>query len=161
SALEGECDQEMARYGTLENPYCFEYLEHLLQRLGFEEITRYHGINGFFPASQGGLTIAQAAWAPAEANNHLTARRPRHDGRLPTASGRGRTAAELAVLAVTTDAGRRRVDCRLRASNVGETVWLDRLRPQGWVSLALYQGDLAAGRITEAQPRNRLPRPVL
>jgi len=157
--LEDECDKEMARYGTLENPYCFEYLEHLLLGLGFEGVTRYHGVNGFFPVSRGGLTIAQAAQSPAGGCNHLTAWKAHPAARPTTASGRGRTAAELAVLGVTADARRRGVVCRVRATNVGETVWLNRPRPQGWVTLALVQGDLTAGQV-EADPRNRLPRPV-
>ena len=62
--------------GTLENPYTAEYLDYLLHKHGFREVTRYHGINGFFPLHQENLTIKQAAQLPADGYNHLTARKP-------------------------------------------------------------------------------------
>ena len=89
--LESACEEEMKRYGTLENPYTFDYLKYLLTKHGFEEITRYHGINGFFPESGGDVPIKQVAQAPAQDRNHFTRgrRRPGRRRRTGAAPPRG------------------------------------------------------------------------
>ncbi|RPH53434.1 class I SAM-dependent methyltransferase, partial [bacterium] len=42
--LEEGLDEEMRRFGTLENPYTAEYLDFLLHRQGFVDIQRYYGV---------------------------------------------------------------------------------------------------------------------
>ncbi len=99
--LESACEEEMKRYGTLENPYTFDYLKDLLTRHGFEEITRYHGINGFFPESAGDVPIKVRAQAPAHDRNHITARKPLTGP--TTANGLAETKGSVRVLTATTD----------------------------------------------------------
>ncbi len=84
--LEEACEAEMARYGTLENPYTSEYLEYLLIKHGFEEVTRYHGVNGFFPERMGAVPLGQAAQMPAQRCNHLTGARGRGNRPPPTSA---------------------------------------------------------------------------
>src|SRR5262249_6161596 len=69
-------EAEMARYGTLENPFTRAYLDYLLGKHGFVEVRRFHGINGLYPEEMGHLTIAAGAQAHAATSNTLTARKP-------------------------------------------------------------------------------------
>jgi SAM-dependent methyltransferase len=153
--LESQCEEEMARYGTLENPYTFEYLQYLLTKHGFEDVTRYHGINGFFPENAGHLTIRQAAQAPAHGCNHLTARKA--PSGPTTANQRGATRGSIRVLdarAATKD----KVRIQVQLTNCGETAWLPGPRQLGWVRLALYRGELSGRNFVEAESRNPLPK---
>ena len=80
--LEACLEEEMVRANTLENPYTVEYLEYLLQKHGFEEVVRYHGVNGFFPVSKEHLTLKEAAVFRADVFNTFTARKPGLPGYL-------------------------------------------------------------------------------
>ena len=154
--LESQCEAEMARYGTLENPYTFEYLKYLLTKQGFEEVTRYHGVNGFFPESAGHLTIEQTAQAPALGCNHITARKPFS---IPTTSNqRGVTKGGIRVLDVKRMAADGKVRIQVKLTNQGETTWLPGPRPFGWVRLSLYKGVLGGKNFVEASSRNPLPK---
>ena len=157
-AQEDACAEETARLGTLESPYTFEYLQYLLKRVGFADIVRYHGVNGFFPESDGAVPLARAAQDPAPRHNHLTARKP--SGAVPTtADVGGRTSAKVSVLAARPGAGERTLRLRVRLVNTGQTVWLHEPREAGWVTLALFCDAGPAGR-AEAVPRQTLPGPV-
>jgi hypothetical protein len=136
--LEKACEEEMARYGTLENPYTFEYLKYLLNRHGFEEVTRYHGVNGFFPEFMGDEPLKRAAQAPAECCNHFTARKG--SGRATTANQRGATRGEIRVLDVKREPGGA-VRIQVELTNRGETDWLPGPRPLGSVRLSLRRGN--------------------
>ena len=76
AVLEASLQEQMERFGTLESPFTQQYLESLLLDTGFEEITRYHSINGFVPAAHGHRSVESAAEAPADRTNNLTAVRP-------------------------------------------------------------------------------------
>jgi 2-polyprenyl-3-methyl-5-hydroxy-6-metoxy-1,4-benzoquinol methylase len=69
-------EAEMARFGTLENPFTRSYLDFLLATHGFREVQRYHGVNGLYPVEMGHVSLAAAAQAPARTSNTLTARKP-------------------------------------------------------------------------------------
>nr|NQU92707.1 class I SAM-dependent methyltransferase [Bacteroidota bacterium] len=43
---------EMKKYGTLENPFTTEYIDHILTNSGFTDIQRYVGVNGFYSKTQ-------------------------------------------------------------------------------------------------------------
>ncbi len=156
--LESACEDEMRRYGTLENPYTFEYLKYLLDNIGFEETTRYHGINGFFPEAAGDTPIKQADQAPAHDRNHFTSRKPLAGP--TTANQRGATKARLQVLSVKREAGFGQIRIAVQLTNDGETTWLYRPRSSGWVMLALYRGEPGGDGFSEAPYRNRLPRSI-
>lgn len=69
-------NEEMARFGTLESPFSYEYLNFALHKAGFTEITRYHGVNGFYPVSAEDTPIKNVADISARFSNNVTARRP-------------------------------------------------------------------------------------
>ena len=58
---EGLLAEEMERFGTLESPFTFEYLEFSLRKAGFRGITRYHGVNGFYPIEAEDAPIKEVA----------------------------------------------------------------------------------------------------
>jgi hypothetical protein len=95
--LEEQLEEEMRRYGTLENPFTPEYLDRLLRQHGFIEVCRYHSVNGYFPARMGRLRLDQVAGMTAPTHNNLTARKP-SPYPLTTADFDARTLAEITVL---------------------------------------------------------------
>jgi SAM-dependent methyltransferase len=150
-------EKEMAEYGTLENPYTREYLDHLIARAGFERVVRYHGVNGFFPEDQGGRTIAEAANYPSANTNCLTARKPKSAGPSTTADPIAPAAVRTVVTAaaIGTD-GVARVELRL--VNTGPVTLLAR-RPWelgGFVAVSLcrnLEGPVEeAGRVELSAP---------
>ena len=68
--------EEIARFGTLESPFTFEYLDFALHRAGFAQVVRYHGINGFFPLSAEDTPLKDVADLSARFSNNVTAKRP-------------------------------------------------------------------------------------
>ena len=75
-AQETFLNEEIARYGTLESPFTFEYLEFALHRAGFQDVIRYHGVNGFFPIAAENAPLKEVADLSANFSNNVTARRP-------------------------------------------------------------------------------------
>ena len=69
-------NEEMARFGTLESPFTFEYLNFVLHNAGFTEVVRYHGVNGFFPVEAEETPIKSVADLSARFSNNVTAKRP-------------------------------------------------------------------------------------
>lgn len=156
--LEAALDEEMRLYGTLENPFTQEYLDRLLTRRGFVEITRYHAVNGLFPVATGAHTIEQVSQAPAASTNNLTARKPWEDG--PTSrSHRHRTEAEIEIADWHLDDVDREVTLHLRLRNTGETIWLHS-GDRGAVQIALRTGEPGSAPFFEAKPRGPLSRAV-
>lgn len=156
--LEANLEAEMAEYGTLENPFTREYLDHLLARTGFERVVRYHAVNGFFPADQGGRTIAEAATCPAASTNCLTARKPKSAGPATTADPTAAAAAAVAVRSARLGPDRvARVECAVTNSG---PVTLLAWRPGdlgGFVTVSLCRQP--NGPLVEAG-RAHLPRPL-
>ncbi len=159
--LEDACREEMKRYGTLENPYTAEYLEYLLHKHGFRDVVRYHGINGFFPVHQESLTIKQAAQHPADACNHLTARK--QISGVPTTNDSNAVAhASLTLLESRWDRDAGKVRLSLRLLNSGSVTWLHRSTTAGWVTLSLFRDPSPdGGGFREATNRVPLPKSVL
>src|SRR4029077_14334344 len=128
-----------------ENPYTAAYLEHLLHKHGFEEIVRYHGVNGFFPVSMERRMLKDVAMFPAHGGNAFntyTARKPGLPGYSgPTTSDPAAvTRGAIEVRATRLDAARRMVFLKVDLTNQGEAAWLHQLRSRGQVTLALHQG---------------------
>jgi SAM-dependent methyltransferase len=150
---------ETARYGTLESPFTREYIDYLLGQHGFEKITRYHGVNGLFPETQGGVTVAQAANFPASAFNTLTARKPGSSHTVATtANGGGTVTADIRLIEQCCDVPRGRVDVRAQLINTGSAAWLHERRRAGYVTLGLRRPPKDGG--IEALTRTHLPRDV-
>ena len=73
---EGLLIKEMERFGTLESPFTFEYLEFALRETGFTDIVRYHGVNGFYPVEAENAPLREVADLSARFCNNVTAKRP-------------------------------------------------------------------------------------
>ena len=73
---EGLLIKEMERFGTLESPFTFEYLEFALREAGFTDIVRYHGVNGFYPVEAENTPLRDVADLSARFCNNVTAKRP-------------------------------------------------------------------------------------
>jgi SAM-dependent methyltransferase len=154
-ASEAELDEEMRRYGTLENPFTTEYLDHLLDLHGFRNVERYHGVFGLVPASQGDAPVRTFAASPAEFNNNLTARKPLN---MPDSSDIGaRTAADIKIKGTIFDPEARQVRIAVSIRNTGETVWLSRPGQPGHVTITLRQN--SPGSPDFREPGTRFPVP--
>ncbi|GAA0579650.1 hypothetical protein GCM10009416_17580 [Craurococcus roseus] len=157
-AAEALLDEEMREYGTLENPFTTEYLDHLLERHGFGNVERYHGVFGLVPARQGDVAVRTFAACPAEFNNTLTARKPL---RLPDTSGTGaRTAAEIRVKGATFDPVSRQLHVSASIRNTGQTVWLSRPGQPGHVTATLRRGLPGSQDFLETGKRFPMPKDV-
>lgn len=156
-ALEEKIEEEMRRYGTLENPFTPEYLDWLLFRHGFVDVTRYHAVNGYFPAEMSAVPLEALPGERAETHNNLTARRP-SSWPLTTVDRDARTLAEIAVL--DSRFGPDGLRLRVRLDNRGETAWLHRAPKPGKVTVALRSGALGTSAFREAEHRHELPRTV-
>ena len=75
-ALEEQLDKEMERFGTLENPFTTDYLNHLLGDAGFVDLKRYVGINGYYTKDQQDSLPSSKIWNSFDHLNNLTARKP-------------------------------------------------------------------------------------
>lgn len=152
-------DEVMAHYGHLENPFTWEYLLYLLEKHGFHDIVRYHGVNGFFPVEQEHLTIKEVTQFGAELLNNVTARKP-GGCVLSTANPMALTRGEVHLIDVGHDKIKRRADLRVKLVNRGETTWLhrDQTPRAGYVTLALTQKGFGEPGRCEAANRCHLPR---
>ncbi len=157
---EAALEDEMDRFGTLESPFTQEHLDRVLTAAGFVDIERYHSVNGFFPAAMGGLTIERLAQSRADRSNHLTARKPWHQGPT-TADPSADTRARVEIERSSFDVRDRCLRLALRLTNTGVSAWLHRPRQAGYVTIALRSDPLGRTDATEARPRHHLPRTVL
>ncbi len=148
-------DEEMARFGTLENPYTWDYLRQLFEKHGFQEVTRYNGINGLFPETLDYLTIRDAAQYPIKWYNNVTANKQGQG--FSQIDPEGVTCAEIDVRAVHYQPSSRQVSISVRLVNRGETTWPHRGGMSGYITLALVQGPPGGPYVSEGFPRCRLP----
>ena len=154
--LEEQLDREMDLYGTMENPFTVEYLNHLLGQTGFVKIARYYGVYHLVPAENGGKKVSEIADAPAERYNNLTAYKPSRG--LDTRDADARTLAVIAVKASKLDTLSRKAVVSAVLSNVGETFWICQGKRSGYVTIALRQQEPGSPAFVEALERHRLPR---
>jgi len=157
-ALEEKLEQEMLQYGTLKNPFTVEYLDYLLRRNGFTEITRYHGIYRLVPTESGEEPVSKVADAPAKMNNNLTARKPSSD--VDTRDPDAKTLAAIVVTASMLDTLSLKLSVSATLANRGETRWLSRGRRPGHVTIAVRQNEPGTPGFVEAGERHRLPKDV-
>lgn len=157
-ALEALLDEEMERFGTLENPYTQEYLDYLLAKHGFVDVERYHCINGFIPASKGSSSVESLADAPAANTNNLTAIK-KGDSTLSSRDHEADTRAEVSILEAKIDEHQSQLSARVKLKNTGETLWLHKARTAGWVTVAVRTDPLGGDAFQELA-RTRLPRDI-
>jgi 2-polyprenyl-3-methyl-5-hydroxy-6-metoxy-1,4-benzoquinol methylase len=154
--LEEQLEEEMRRFGTLENPFTPEYLDWLLARHGFVDVRRYHAVNGYFPEGMGSVRLEKLPGQRARCHNNLTARRP-SPYPLTTLDFHARTLAEITIL--DTRFENSSVRLRVRLHNRGETAWLHKAPRSGRVTIALRSGAPGSPGFREAQ-RHDLPATV-
>lgn len=161
--MEAMLKEEMERFGTLENPFTIEYLDYLLQKHGFVEVERYHGINGLFPSTMGRMRLEDIAQSPASTSNTLTARKPDpSEWRGPTSADlQADTRGAIEVLSVRTSECDSRIHAKVRLLNCGTSSWLNKLGRPGSVSLALYRGEPGEPNFLEAEPRQAVSKRLL
>lgn len=153
-------DEEMAKYGTFENPFTREYLDEALTKHSFAPVIRYHQVNGWFRIGTEKLTIEKAAQVPAKFSNCLIAHKPL--GKNPTTdSPNAHTKADIKIVESTFDSNRRQLRVKLKLSNIGGTVWLHQPKESGWVTVALFQGNIGTTSFLESSYRAALPKSVL
>jgi ubiquinone/menaquinone biosynthesis C-methylase UbiE len=157
--LERKLEQEMARFGTLENPFTSAYLDDLLRRYGFSQIVRYHQVNGLFPVGMESARLVDIARAPADGQNTLTAIKPISPGPT-TEDAQRQTLAKISLIEKNFDRQSHRLVLKVRLLNQGETIWLHRPAQSGWVTLALRQGLPGSEHFREAAQRIHLPADV-
>ncbi len=154
-------DDEMERFGVLENPFTVEYLDYLLEESGFESVTRYEGVNGLFPVKDGGRPLRDVAMFPATDYQSLTARKPDPRASLTTQDRRGTARGELTVLTSERNTARRSISVTALLKNCGDVTWNHSDRQgHGYVTLALRQGPPGTPEFREAAPRTRIPQSV-
>jgi SAM-dependent methyltransferase len=69
-------DAAIRQFDTLESPFTPEYLTHVLELAGFEQVTRHYGINGWYSSDYGKAPIQELAQSNLIDSNNITARRP-------------------------------------------------------------------------------------
>lgn len=157
--MEAILNEEMEKYGTLENPFTIEYLDYLLNKHGFVDIERYHGVNGLFPVRMGQMPLQDIAQSPASASNIVTAYKPEpnHWRGLTTADKNGDSRSIIEIVNFNFREEESTLSVRLRLQNCGKTAWLNKPGVPGSVSVALYQGKVGTSEFNEAIPRHILP----
>jgi hypothetical protein len=151
--------ETMERFGILESPFLFEYLNQLLQDAGFVDITRFHAANALIPVGAEDLPVSQFLSTRAEAETTLIARKA-GSTRETTANANAPVSAEITVVDVerVTGSGVVRVTARLR--NSGETAWLTRAQGNGLVTVVLRRAISPGTAVIEAPPRHPAARLV-
>ena len=158
-ALEQILLVEMAKYGTLENPFSTEYLDHLLAQNGFTDIQRYAAVNGFFSETQLVQPLAHFAAGGLKGSNNITARKPSDEDRLfqNCTNLNCKTDATLVLVQGGINAETRTVSVEVNLTNTGDTMFDNRAWKQGHVTLALRQGLLGSPGFLECSERHLLP----
>jgi ubiquinone/menaquinone biosynthesis C-methylase UbiE len=158
-ALEQMCIDEMARFGTLENPFSTEYLDLLLRRVGFTEVQRYAAVNGFFSESQLAQQLKNFAAQPIIVSNNVTARKSSQgEVMYPLCTVLHlKTDVRLQLLSSGFDTEKNIATVRICLKNVGETLLSHRPQQSGYVTIALRQGRPATSQFLECKERHLLP----
>lgn len=161
-AMEQALIDEMASFGTMENPFTRDYLDEVLREAGFVEIRRYAGVNGFFTESELAQPARNLASSPLFSVNHLTARRPSHDWqRWPNCADlNARTQLRMRLRHGGIDPSSRSATIVVHVQNLGETLLEGRPSLAGHVRLVLRQGEPGAPGLVESLQRLPLPEPV-
>jgi len=158
-SFEDALEDEMTRFGTLENPFTIEYLDYLLAKTGFVDVTRYHSLNGLIPVEFENRTIKEMAQYPAYDSNTLTARKPdptRYAGPT-TADPKADTRGKIEILETRFDAAPRKLSLMVRLTNVGQTAWINKPGRAGCVGVGLYQWGLGIRDGRPIQPEQAPP----
>lgn len=153
--LEAALIEEMARFGTLENPFTQAYLDHLLVDAGFVDVARYVGVNGFFSEKQLSMPMARFAAGSLAGSNHVTARKPSVEDVLFPSCTRVdcKTDAVVRVISGGVDSAAGTASLVVEIKNTGETLLDNRASRLGHITVALRHG--APGSVSFAECKER------
>jgi len=162
-ALEEGLIAEMAKFGTLENPFSAEYLDHLLGKSGFIEIQRYVGVNGFFSEKQLSRPLLDFSACPLSGSNNITARKPSDDDSLyPSCTElKFKTDVHIRVVSGGIDATTRCASLLFELTNTGVTLLDNRAARIGHITIALRQGVPETKEFLECRERHLLSETLL
>jgi SAM-dependent methyltransferase len=146
AAQEKALFEEMATYGTMENPFTQQYLEELLQKVGFENIERLLGVSGMYPISRKEESLAQNAFENPVARNDLIAQKSPNGFRYSN-DPEAKTAIKLQIDGVQVLANN--IQITARVENVGEAVLIGGTNRSGSISFALRKGELGSDSMVE------------
>ena len=152
--MEAILSEEMATHGTLENPFTQEYLDEILEKVGFVEIERLIGLCGFHPVSRQHETLMRHAHQDPRHRNDLIARKAA--GWKYSNDPTEKTKVHLSVSKVQRNG--RALEISMSVQNTGNTIllggWSDRI---GAINFSLRKGDLPE-KMIEAGNRATLPK---
>ena len=159
--LENQMIGEMAKYGTLENPFSTQYIDHLLKSAGFIKIERYVSVNGLFKAKDLSKSLAKFSPRPMAGSNNITARRPdEYFGFYPSCTNFNfSTNAQLKLISGGIDPKSRTAKLLVKLKNTGETLFDNRPDRIGHVTFSLRQDKPGMPTFIECvnrQPLNQL-----
>jgi hypothetical protein len=151
---------EMAKYGTLENPFSVEYIDDLLSDAGFVEIERYISVNGLFTEKQSKRRLREFSSRPIIGSNNMTARRPTVEGEIyPNCYNfQFRTDARLSLLSGGIDPVKRTASIVVKLENTGETLLDSRIDNIGHITFSLRQSAPGHPQFVECEKRQALPK---
>ncbi|MCB1694642.1 MAG: class I SAM-dependent methyltransferase [Pseudomonadales bacterium] len=158
--LEKHMMEEMAKFGTLENPFSTEYIDRLLLDAGFVDIERYISVNGMFSAGQSMRPLQEFSDRPMAGSNNMTARRPHSDGvAWPSCASPYFTSdARITLLSGGIDAARGAAAMTVKVENTGQTLLENKPGDSGHITFALRRNAPGAPDFIECGGRVALPR---
>jgi SAM-dependent methyltransferase len=153
--LEDQMVGEMQKFGTLENPFSTQYLDHLLTKTGFIEFVRVVSVNGMFSKDQLDQPIRNFAHCPIEGSNNITAFKPSLDEqRYPSCCvAELRTDAQLTIVSGGIDANSRSANLVVDLKNTGETRFDSRATRIGHVRFAMRKNQPGSTEFVECSER--------
>ncbi len=158
--LEQTLVREMEKFGTLENPFSVKYLDYLLDKFGFINVTRYASINGFFSEENLSQPLSNFNLCPLNRCNNIIARKPYSS--YPSCNHLNyKTDARLNLLFGGINAITRTASLNVRIENTGETFWSSYPFQAGHVTIALRQGSPGSVNFIESLQRRIIPRPII
>jgi SAM-dependent methyltransferase len=153
---------EMAKFGTLENPFSAEYIDYLLTKSGFIGIERYVGVNGFFSQNQLSQPLRNFSAGPLAGSNNMIARKPDNNGHYPSCTDFNfKTDAQIKILSGGIDIAARTAFLVIDISNTGETLFDNQAAQIGHITLALRQGVPGTRLFLEAKERHLLTKTLI
>ena len=154
---------EMKKYGTLENPFSIDYLDSLLKKSGFIDISRYVGVNGFFNERQLTQPLQFFGASPLDHSNNLTARKPSTEELdFPSCTDLTfKSSLQLKRISGAIKPNSRYVELVVEITNTGETLLTSRKSAVGGVTLALRRGLPGSDEFLECGNRTPLPEALI
>ena len=157
--LEHALIEEMAKFGTLENPFSTEYLDYLLSKAGFLETKRFAAVNGFFSETQLTQPLQNFVACRLAGSNNVTARKPStEDNLFPSCTNFDfKTNINWHLAGGGINASTRIAALVIHCKNTGATLLDNRTSRVGHIKVALRRGTPGTSVFLECEERHLLP----